>query len=202
MATVALAALATIIAYLIGSIPFGYLVTRVVRGVDVRQQGSGKTGATNVRRILGWKWFFFVLLLDAAKGAAAVLIAGWLDPSLNPWVQTIAGVAAVVGHSWPVYLRFRGGRGVATGMGAMLVMLPQAIIIAALVAVPLVVLSRYISLGSVAGAALVPAVTLVLVLFFGGPWAYLVYAGIAAALVIAKHKDNIQRLMSGTERRI
>lgn len=202
MEHIGLVVLSAIIGYLIGAIPNGYLIARLVTGEDVRSQGSGKTGATNVRRLLGWKWFFVVLLLDAFKGALAVFIAMWIVPPPNYWADTVAGIAAVVGHSWPVYLRFKGGRGVATAMGAMAVMLPQAIIVALIVSIPLVLLSRYISLGSVTGAIIVVIVTLVIVLAWHQPYAYLVYAALAAGLIIVKHKDNIERLFAGTERRI
>lgn len=188
--------------YLLGSVPSGFLVGKTLAGVDVRSQGSGMTGATNVRRLLGWRAFFLVMLLDVLKGVVAVLIAGWLIDAHEPWAKAAAGLAAVVGHSWPAFLGFKGGRGVATGMGAMLAMLPQVIVVVAIIAVPLILLSRYISLGSVAGAALVPVLTLVVVLVFHEPWPYFLYALIAAGLVVLKHRDNIGRLISGTERRI
>jgi|GEM_PF-2091288 len=103
--------IACIIGYLLGSIPNGYIVGRLMAGVDVRTVGSGKTGATNVRRLVGWKGFFLVLFMDVAKGALAVLLARWLLPEPNYWAQAAAGVFAVVGHTWPLFLGFRGGRG-------------------------------------------------------------------------------------------
>ncbi len=194
--------IACIIGYLLGSIPNGYIVGRLMAGVDVRTVGSGKTGATNVRRLVGWKGFFLVLLMDVAKGALAVLLARWLLPEPNYWAQAAAGIFAVVGHTWPVFLGFKGGRGLATGMGALLMMVPLAVLLLAVLGVPLVIISRYISLGSVTGSALAPIVVLLLVLFFHQPWAYFVYTLVAALLVIAMHRDNIQRLLQGTERRI
>ena len=194
--------LAAAAGYLAGTIPVGYLVGKLLAGVDIRTHGSGKTGATNVRRVLGWKGFFLVYFLDICKGLVAALLAAWIVDDPDTWAKAVGGLAAVVGHSWPVTMGFRGGRGVATGTGAMLAMLPQVVLLSALVAVPLVFLSRYVSLGSVAGAVVVPLSTLILVLFFDAPWPYLVYAALGAALIIGKHRDNIERLISGTERRL
>lgn len=194
--------LACIIGYFIGAIPTGYLTGRLLVGVDVRAQGSGKTGATNVRRVLGWKGFVLVYVLDVLKGAVAVLAANWLLDGNEAAIKATAGVAAVIGHCWPVYLGFKGGRGVAPGTGAMLAMIPQVMIVSALLAVPLMFLSRYVSLGSVVGAALTPLLALVAVAAFDRPWAYFLYAAIAASLILVKHKDNIERLLTGTERRL
>jgi glycerol-3-phosphate acyltransferase PlsY len=197
-------ALAVLLGYLLGSIPSGYLVARYVAGQDPRSQGSGKTGATNIRRLLGWKGFFLVLGMDMLKGAAAVLCAAWLvDGPNEPWAKAVAGFMAVVGHTWPVFLGFRGGRGVAPGGGAMFAMMPEVMILTSLVVgIPTVLLSRYMSLGSLFGAVAVPLTTLGLVIAFHRPWPYFIYAAAAACLVIYKHRDNIERLRSGTERRI
>lgn len=194
--------LAVLLGYLLGSIPTGYLVARFVAGQDVRGQGSGKTGATNVRRLLGWKGFFLVLGLDALKGAVAVGLAAGLVDGPDAWIKAFAGLAAVVGHTWPVFLRFKGGRGVGTGGGAMFAMMPEVMLVSALVGTPTVLLSRYVSLGSVAGAIVVPLVALVLVAALGRPWPYFFYAATASILIISTHRDNIERLMAGTERRI
>ena len=195
--------LAILLGYLLGSIPNGYLVARYVAGQDVRAQGSGKTGATNVRRMLGWKGFFLVFGLDALKGALAVLLAGWLVEDPDAWARALAGLAAVVGHSWSVYLGFQGGRGVAPGWGAMLAMVPEVVVITSLVVgIPTVLLSRYMSLGSLLGAVAVPLTTLLLVVALDRPWPYFYYSAAASALVIVKHRDNIERLRTGTERRI
>lgn len=199
---VVLLAIALVLAYLLGAIPSGYLVAHLLAHRDVRAQGSGKTGATNVRRLLGWRGFFLVLFLDALKGAAAVVLARWLVPEPDTWAAALAGIAAVAGHTWPVFLRFRGGRGVAPGGGAMFAMLPEVMLLSTLVGTPTVLLSRYMSLGSVLGTLVVPTVTLILVVFFDRPWPYLLYAIIASALILRTHKDNIERLISGTERRI
>ncbi len=194
--------LAIVAGYVIGSVPVGYLTGKYVAGIDVRSLGSGKIGATNVRRALGWKGFFMVLALDAVKGAAAVALADWLVSGPSPWAKALGGLAAVVGHSWSCFLGMRGGRGVATGAGAMLLMLPQVMLVTTLVGIPSVALSKYMSLGSVAGAVTVPTVTLLMVLFTDAPWAYFVFAVLASSLIIIKHKDNIERILTGTERRI
>ncbi len=195
-------ATALLAGYLLGAIPSGYLVALFLAHRDVRAQGSGKTGATNVRRLLGWRGFFLVLFLDALKGVAAVVLARWLVPEPDTWAAALGGLAAVTGHTWPVFLRFRGGRGVAPGGGAMFAMLPEVMLLSTLVGAPTVLLSRYVSLGSVLGTLVVPLVTLVLVVFFDRPWPYFLYAVLASALILRKHKDNIERLISGTERRI
>ncbi|MEJ7654443.1 MAG: glycerol-3-phosphate acyltransferase [Chloroflexia bacterium] len=117
-------------------------------------------------------------------------------------VKAAAGVGAIAGHSWPVFLRFKGGRGVATGMGAMAVMLPLVVVLAVLVALPLIMMSRYMSLGSLIGAVLVGVVTLGEVLLNDQPWAYFCYAALGSGLIVIKHRDNIERILSGTERRL
>ena len=194
--------LASVVGYLLGAVPSGYLIARFAAGVDVRTLGSRKTGASNVRSLLGWKGFVPVLVLDAAKGALAVLLTVWTAAGADPWVQVAAGLAAMVGHSWPLHLEFRGGRGVATGLGAMLVLVPGAVLLGALVAVPVIFVSRYMSLGSIIGAALIPIVTLAFVLLLGTPWPYFLFALVGGALIIFWHKDNIRRLRTGTERTI
>ncbi len=195
--------LALVVGYLLGAVPNGYLLGKLVAGVDVRTQGTGKTGASNTRTLLGWRRGFFpVFLLDASKGAAAVLLASWTADGLNPWVRVAGGMAAIIGHSWPVYLGFKGGRGVATGIGVMLMLLPHAMLVVALVAVPAVFLSGYISVGSIVGAILLPLVALLAVALFDHPWPYFYFATVAGILVVVWHKDNIERLLAGTERRI
>nr|MBA2364489.1 glycerol-3-phosphate acyltransferase [Chloroflexia bacterium] len=133
-------ATALLAGYLLGAIPSGYLVALFLAHRDVRAQGSGKTGATNVRRLLGWRGFFLVLFLDALKGVAAVVLARWLVPEPDTWAAALGGLAAVTGHTWPVFLRFRGGRGVAPGGGAMFAMLPEVMLLSTLVGAPTVLL--------------------------------------------------------------
>ena len=201
-------ALVITLSYLLGSIPFGYLIVRARGGGDVRETGSGGTGATNVTRRAGRGAGLLTLLLDAAKGVAAVLVARWLltpDFSVNWWVAASA-FAAVVGHVFPVWLRFRGGKGVAPGLGVFLALAPAAVPVA-LAAFALVVWrTRYVSLGSITAAALMPLAVFVLDFGFSstaqrGP-ERVAAAAAGAALIILAHRENIRRLLSGTENKL
>lgn len=184
-----------IVAYLLGSIPFGYLIVRGKSGADIRETGSGGTGATNVSRRAGKAAGVLTLLLDAAKGCVAVLIARTV--SGEDWVIAAAVIAVLVGHIFPVWLRFRGGKGVATGVGIFLVLAPIALLCAGVVFVAVVVLTRYVSLGSLTAAALIP----VLVWLQSDSQALVVAAVAGALLIVFAHRGNIQRLASGTESR-
>ena len=192
-----------IVAYLIGSIPFGYLIVRKTIGADIRQTGSGGTGATNVSRRAGKAAGVLTLLLDAAKGCVAVVIAKAV--SGDDWVIAAAAIAALVGHIFPVWLSFRGGKGVATGVGIFLVLAPIAVLCAGVVFVAIVALTRYVSLGSITAAVLIPVfvwlqAVFVLPVFDLRP--LLTAAVVGAALIVFAHRGNIQRLMSRTESRI
>ncbi len=197
-----------ILGYLIGSIPFGVIIGRLTRGIDVRDYGSGSMGMTNVIRTVGARAGVFVFLADVAKGAIAVALAwpifGSL-PDMFAWGQVAGGAAAVVGHSWPIYIGFRGGRGITTGFGALLVMCWPVGLVSFTVFLLVVGLSRYVSLGSIL-AALTMLVTMIpfVVLDVGpfGRFAYVVFGLIAVPIVIFRHRGNIQRLLSGTERKI
>lgn len=188
--------LLVVAAYLLGSIPFGYLIVRGKSGSDIRETGSGGTGATNVSRRAGKAAGVLTLLLDAAKGCVAVLIARAV--SGDDWVIAVAAIAALVGHIFPVWLGFRGGKGVATGVGIFLVLAPIALLCAGVVFVAIVVLTRYVSLGSLTAAVLIP----VLVWLQSDSQPLLVAAVVGAALIVFAHRGNIQRLVSGTESRI
>ena len=180
-------------AYLLGAVPFGWLLGRLAGGMDVRRVGSGNIGATNVARSLGPWAGILTLALDVGKGAAAVWGAGRLAGS--PGVAMAAGLAAVAGHVFPVYLGFRGGKGVATGLGAFLVLDPIAAAGAALVFLAAVAVSRRVSAGSILAAASLP----VILLFREAPPG-LVLTGLAASLlIILRHAENIRRLFQGTE---
>lgn len=193
-----------IAAYLLGSIPFGWLIVRAKEGADVRESGSGGTGATNVSRRAG-KWAGVVtLLLDSAKGALAVWLARALltaDFGINWWVAA-AAIIAVFGHCFPVWLGFRGGKGVATGVGVFLSLSPLALAGAALVFVLIVWNTRYVSLGSIMAAAAFPLCVWLLSMFtnHAPDFAPVITAAFAcAALIILMHRANIGRLLSGTE---
>ncbi|MEN3327173.1 MAG: acyl phosphate:glycerol-3-phosphate acyltransferase [Acidobacteriota bacterium] len=185
-----------IVAYLLGSIPFGYLIVRRKSGADIRETGSGGTGATNVSRRAGKAAGVLTLLLDAAKGCLAVVIAK--SVSGDDWVIAVAAIAALVGHIFPVWLGFRGGKGVATGVGIFLVVAPVALLCAGVVFVAIVLLTRYVSLGSITAAVLIP----VLVWVLSDSQPLLTAAIVGAALIVFAHRGNIQRLLSRTESRI
>lgn len=183
------------VAYLIGSIPFALILTRY-RGADLRRVGSGNLGAANVMRASGLPAGLTVALLDMAKGAAGVIVAGWLAPTGQ--APALAGVAAVVGHVYPVWLGFRGGKGVATACGAFSVLTPAAVPIAIAVFTATVWFTRYVSAGSVLATMVLPPVALAT----GSSTPVVLAAFAVAALIVFRHRSNIARLRTGTERRI
>jgi len=191
-----------IAAYLLGSIPFGYLIVKMGRGSDVRASGSGNTGATNVTRIAGKPAGFLTLLLDTGKGYFAVWFASrWSHGNIR-WVMA-AGVAVVLGHTFSCWLRFRGGKGVATGLGVFLAVAWQAVLATLVVWIVVVAFWRYVSLGSVVAAAALPI--LVYLFYAPGhapPLAVSFGAVAVAIIVIFKHRENIARLIIGTENRL
>lgn len=187
-------------AYLLGSIPVGALVARRVGGPDLRSVGSGRTGGTNALRALGRKWAALVVLGDLLKGAVPVVLARVVTG--EPLVEVLCGAAAVAGAIWSVFAGFRSGRGVGTGVGTMLVIQPVAVLLAAPVFVLVILLTRYVSLGSLLGsAAMVPAMLLVLLVVPETPLPYILYAAVGAAFIWLAHADNIDRLLHGTERK-
>jgi acyl phosphate:glycerol-3-phosphate acyltransferase len=188
--------LGVLAAYLIGAIPVGYVVARLRGGVDIRRAGSGNIGATNVLRTLGKGPAIATLLGDILKGFAAVSVARAADAS--PAWAAAGAVLAIVGNCWPVFLRFRGGKGVATGFGAFLALAPWATGPVVLVWVLVVATFRYISLGSVMACLCLPLGVAVL----GYPWAYTAAAVIAAIIIIYRHRENLGRLLSGSESRL
>jgi acyl phosphate:glycerol-3-phosphate acyltransferase len=181
--------------YLVGSIPFAYLLARR-RGIDLRVVGSGNVGATNVLRTSGAAQGVLAMLLDAAKGSVAVVVAGAL--ASGPATAVAAGLASVIGHIYPVWIGFRGGKGVATATGVFMVLAPSAVAIASVVFVFAVWAARYISVGSMAGAVALAVSAAALDV----PGAVAVGAAIAALIIIHRHRGNLARLMSGTERRV
>jgi glycerol-3-phosphate acyltransferase PlsY len=182
--------------YLIGSIPFAFVAARLVKGMDIRRAGSGNVGAANVLRTSGIAMAICVMLLDMGKGAAAVL---WLQRLGGGAAEmATAGVAAVMGHIYPIWLRFRGGKGVATAAGAFLVLTPQATIPAAGLFALTVWVTRFVSLGSMIATLAVPPIAFGV----GAPTAVIVASAVVAALVVFRHRSNIARLRAGTERRI
>jgi len=193
-------------AYLLGSVPTGLIVVKVLKGVDIRQQGSGKIGATNVLRTLGWLPAVVVLLADVLKGVAAVLLARLVASGANPTVsdiaQGLAAIMAVAGHNWPVYAGFRGGRGVATSVGTLLVIVPPLAIFSFILGALAILLSDMASIGSLIGTLAAFVVFAALIAFGQISPSYILYAVICAGLVFLQHWDNIQRLLKGEERRL
>jgi glycerol-3-phosphate acyltransferase PlsY len=188
--------IALVVGYLLGSIPFAYLLGRRHRGIDLRVAGSGNVGAANLLRNTTKKIGVSAMALDIGKGIASVLVARQVDTgSTGP---AVAGIAAVLGHIYPVWLGFRGGKGVATTCGVFSILAPQATAIATVVFLMLVWLTRYISLGSVAGSVILPP----LAYLFGAPQGTVVAAVIVGAIVIHRHRSNLRRVFAGIERRL
>ena len=206
-----------IIAYLLGSIPFGYILVRLFKKQDVRTIGSGNIGATNVVRSGAKGLGIATLILDAAKGYAAVALAkvliyrvppvglhldttaAWLDAAF--WAAALAAVFAILGHMYPVWLKFRGGKGVATGVGVFLALAPAAVGLVLLIFIVIVWFSRYVSLGSIIATAAFPILAWLLYHNSRSPIVFLA-AAIGALLIIARHHQNIRRLLAGTENRL
>jgi glycerol-3-phosphate acyltransferase PlsY len=188
--------------YLVGSIPFGVIVGRLWRGVDVRKYGSGNIGFSNVLRVLGWKPAALVLVADALKGLAPMLVArsllnAWAVPEIDLWLLAVA-IAPILGHSFSLFLGFRGGRAVTTAGGVLLGFTWPGAAIALATWLVLVGLTRYISVGSMAAASSVPAY----MALSGKRWEWIVFWCAVAALVILRHRPNVARLLSGTEIKI
>jgi glycerol-3-phosphate acyltransferase PlsY len=192
------AAITPFLAYLLGSIPFGYVIVRWQKGVDVRNTGSGSTGATNVMRNLGVVGFVATFILDVGKGVGAVLLASRLTSGDPRWIAA-ASVAAILGHCFPVWLKFRGGKGVATGVGVFLALAPVQVALVLIIFAITVVIWRYISLGSIVATGAFPF----FVYFMKhAPLPIVLGAAGGAAIIIAMHHANIHRLMQGTEGKV
>ena len=188
-----------VVAYLLGSIPFGLLLTKLFGGGDVRKTGSGNIGATNVARVAGPLPGILTLLLDAAKGAAAVWLAARFSNESAAWMM-IAALAALIGHCFPVWLRFRGGKGVATAAGVFLMLSPLALLGSVIVFVLVAAFWHYVSLASISAAASMPLLIYFLWAPHHAPPLAVTFGALAAAiLIIYKHDGNIQRLVEGEE---
>jgi glycerol-3-phosphate acyltransferase PlsY len=208
--------------YLLGSIPFGYLLVRIFRGEDVRQSGSGNIGATNVSRkspTLG----LLTLVLDALKGSAAVIVGILFSPAVYeripithiPWREimpvsaspeiatwaTLAAFCAILGHMFPIWLKLKGGKGVATGLGAFAMIAPWAVVCSAAIFIIVVFLFRFVSLASIIAVALFPTLTWTL-REFGSRWQALAFISVSSLAIVLKHHENIHRLLTGKENRI
>jgi len=201
-----------IIAYLLGSIPFGLIIGKLKSGVDVRKHGSGKTGATNVMRTVGTKFGILTIVLDVAKAAGAVMLAKVIvgNSSLTiggislHWqiAQVMAALAVVAGHNWPIFAKFKGGRGVTAYFGTLFAICPPVAIFGAEVLAVSALRSRHMSLGSILGVLAVWCLLVPLTITHNFPPIYLAYSLAAVALVAYQHRDNVRRLQRGTERKL
>ena len=186
--------------YLIGSIPTGYIIVKLFTGQDIRTLGSGSTGATNVKRIMGKKWFFTVMILDALKGAIPVILTAYFATALYHLgvLPVVAAICVILGHSKSIFLNFTGGKSVASGVGTLIALNWQAGLIIAAIWGAITLISKYVSLGSIVALALSPIIMWLL----NAPVAYIVYALLAAIYVIYLHRENIKRLREGTENKV
>jgi len=203
-----------VIGYLLGSIPFGLIISKLKTGVDIRQHGSGKTGATNVMRAAGTKLGMLTIGLDVAKAAVAVLVAtviirgsgtvtiGSMSVHWMHIAQVSGGMAAVAGHNWPVFAKFKGGRGVTAYFGTLFAIYPPVGIFGAQVLAITALRSRHMSLGSMLGASAALVVMIPLTIVYNFPPIYLAYCSAVVAMIVVQHADNIRRLRQGTERRL
>ena len=184
-----------LVAYLVGGIPFGLWICRWWSGYDPRQYGSGNIGATNVYRLLGPKGFIVVLLLDAAKGFGAVHAGAGVCGVRTPWLMVLFGVCAICGANWSVYLRFKGGKGVGVSLGVGLAVMWKVALSALVVWIVVVVITRYVSLSSIAAGVSVPLFAVA----FREHTAIKAFGCVLALLIVIRHRENIKRLISGTE---
>jgi acyl phosphate:glycerol-3-phosphate acyltransferase len=195
-----------ILCYLIGSFPSGYLVGKS-QGIDIRQHGSGNIGATNVLRVMGKKWGYLVFFCDSLKGFIAVKVGVWLATSAGAettFAGVVAGICCIIGHNYTVWLRFKGGRGIATSIGVLLAIVPIVIVLIVLVVwVAVFFVWKYVSFASICAALSLPVAVLALFPFVahGNYWVLLVFSLIVAALAVWRHRPNIDRLLHGTENR-
>lgn len=189
-----------ILAYIIGSIPTGYIIVKAFTGQDIRTIGSGSTGATNVKRVMGKKWFFIVMILDAIKGALPVVLAKYFATTFVGigLLPVLAAVAVIIGHSKSVFLKFTGGKSVASGVGTILALNWQVGLIIAAVWAVITYFSKYVSLGSIIALIVSPF----LMWYFHEPVAYVAYCALGAIYIIYLHRENIGRLIRGEENKV
>lgn len=204
--------LAAAIGYLLGAIPFALIISKRMAGIDISRHGSGNIGSTNVLRVLGLRAGVIVIVLDLAKAIVPVMLSKFIigdsllslgGLSLNwQWGQVLTALMVMVGHNWSVYIKFRGGKGVAAYYGAWFAIWPVAALFGGLILIVTVLLSRYMSLGSILSSLGILCLFIVLTLVFEFPPVYLVYSLVAAALIVYQHRSNIIRLQAGTEAKL
>lgn len=195
-----------IIAYLIGSINFSIIISKKVAGFDVRQKGSGNAGTTNVLRSVGKKAALITLICDILKGVVAIgiaiLLGKMVEGSNGSLLVQIAGVAVILGHTFPIFFKFKGGKGVATSLGVLIMSNWQIGLICLVFALILIALTQMVSVGSIAAAILYPVLTLFIPQNYIVPGNYLIYSIILAVIIVFNHRENVKRLLSGTENKI
>jgi len=192
-----LSVIAVVTGYLLGSLSFSYLFGRWFKGIDIREHGSGNAGATNTLRVLGKKAAAAVLLLDAGKGVLAVWIGHWAA-SGNGWIAPLCGLAAVIGHNWPVYFGFRGGKGIATTIGVVATLSFWPTLIAGIAAILVIAVTRYVSVGSLLFAALLPF----LLYFMDRPKEVFAASIVIAVFAFIRHRSNLVKLATGRENKL
>lgn len=187
-------------AYIIGSIPTGYIIVKAFTGQDIRTIGSGSTGATNVKRVMGKKWFFITLLLDAFKGALPVVLSAIFAKTFTQigLLPVLAAVAVILGHSKSIFLKFTGGKSVASGVGTILALNWQVGLIIAVIWATITFFTKYVSVGSIIALAISP----LLMWIFKAPLAYVCYCAFGAVYIIYLHRSNIARLIKGEENKV
>nr|WP_072935144.1 glycerol-3-phosphate 1-O-acyltransferase PlsY [Schwartzia succinivorans] len=190
------AILGCLLSYLIGSIPTGLILGKLLWGVDLREHGSHNIGATNAWRTLGKGPGIIIFLLDFLKGVIGVALGMYFAGT--PLMMVLGGIMAIVGHSWSILLKFKGGKGVATGLGVIVMLMPSTALMVFLIWFVIVLITKYVSLGSIVAAACVP----LFAWLFNQPCEYIVFSVLAAVFVIYRHKTNIGRLLNGTESKI
>ncbi|MBU9723965.1 MULTISPECIES: glycerol-3-phosphate 1-O-acyltransferase PlsY [Bacillaceae] len=195
------AIISILLSYLLGAISFSYVIGKKLKQVDIRQHGSGNAGATNTLRVLGVGPAVVVLLLDCAKGIAAVFLGLWLTDG-NTTIAAASGLAAILGHNWPVYYGFRGGKGVATTIGVLATLIFAAALISGVIAIIAILITRYVSLGSILFVLGSSIITFFFGDYFGYASSYIYFVLIIAVLTIWRHRANIERLMKGNESKL
>ena len=198
-----------VLAYLVGSISFGLLIGKLIKGIDIRNFGSGSTGATNVARVCGPIWGIIALILDMGKAAIPVALTVYILETPD-WSHSLTGLSAIAGHIWPLFTNFKGGKGIASGWAALIVLSPWAGVAATLAAAPVIGITRYVSLGSIVGSV-VGGLSITVLAILNNletegvpniPFLYSAYGLIGGAITVLLHKDNVKRLIKGNESKL
>ena len=198
-----------VLAYLVGSISFGLLIGKLIKGIDIRNFGSGSTGATNIARVCGPIWGIIALILDMGKAAIPVALTVYMLETPD-WSHSLTGLSAIAGHIWPLFTNFKGGKGIASGWAALIVLSPWAGVAATLAAAPVIGITRYVSLGSIVGSV-VGGLSITVLAILNNletegvpniPFVYSAYGLIGGAITVLLHKDNVKRLIKGNESKL